>query len=119
VKLLQNLGGFHCDHDSGAVVDRARAQIPRIEVSRDNDELLGMFATLQIGDDVIAGSVGQLLRSEGEMHADRALRGKMSDQIGIFRGDGTGGNPGRETEAGVGQTEVGASDRADQSGHCA
>ena len=55
VKLLQNLGRFHRDHHAGAVVDCARAQIPRIEMSRDHDELFGMFAALQVGDDVVAG----------------------------------------------------------------
>src|SRR5579864_5140291 len=108
MKSLHYLGGFHRDHHSSGIVDGAGSEVPGIEVSGDDDDLLRMFAALQVGDDVVTGRVGQLLRSESEMHADLALRKKMSDEVGIFRGDGAGGNSCGDAEASVRQAEIGA-----------
>src|ERR1700757_3535715 len=112
MKFPQNFGRFHGNHDSRGIVDGAGSEVPGIEVSGDDDDLLRMFAALQVGDDVVTGRVGQLLRSESEMHADFALRKKMSNEVGIFRGDGAGGNSSGRTEASVRQAEIGATDRA-------
>ncbi len=117
MQFLQKLCRFHRDGDSGAVVDRAGAQVPGIEVSGDDDELLGMLAALQIGDHVVAGGIGQFLRSEGEVHAHLSLRGEMRDQVGIFGSDGTGGNSGGNAEASVRQAEVGATHGAHEGSH--
>ena len=54
MELLQNLGGLHGDRNAGAVIDRAGAEIPRIEMSGNDDDLLRMFAAFEVGDDVVA-----------------------------------------------------------------
>src|ERR1035438_6728558 len=75
-------------------------------MSRDHDDLIGVFAAFQVGDDVVAGRVGQFLWGKSEVHADLALRGKMSDQAGVFGGDRAGGKSRGKAEAGVGQAKV-------------
>ena len=114
MELLQNLGGFHGDHYTGPVVDGAGAEIPRIEMAGNDHDLLRMFTALEVGDDVVAGDVGKLLRSEGEVDADFALCGQVRDEVGVFGGDGSGGNAGRITESGMGQAEIGAADGANR-----
>ena len=47
-----------------------------------------------IGDDVIPGRVGKLLRSERQMHANFSLRRKMRDQSGILGCDRSRWNSG-------------------------
>jgi hypothetical protein len=43
VETLENFGGFHGNGDAGGVVDGAGAEIPGIEMSGDDYDLLGMF----------------------------------------------------------------------------
>jgi hypothetical protein len=116
VEALENFGSLHGDDDAGSVVDSAGAEVPGIEMSGDDDDLFGMLGTFEVGDDVVAGFVGKLLRSECEMHADFALRGEVDDQVGIFGGHGAGGDSGGETESSVREAVVGVADRSDQSG---
>jgi hypothetical protein len=81
-------------------------------------DLFGMVGTLEVGDHVVAGFIGKLLGRQGKMHADLAFSGKVDDQVGVFGGDGCGGNPGREALPGVREAIVGVAYGADQSGYC-
>ena len=116
VEALENFGSLHGDNDTGAVVDRAGAEIPGIEMSGDDDDLLGVLGTFKVRNDVVAGLVGKPLRSEGEMHADFALRGEVDDEIGIFGRHSAGRDPGGETVSSVGKAVVGVAERSDQGG---
>jgi hypothetical protein len=72
------------------------APVPRSQESRCPETTTicsGCSEPLRSANDVVAGLVGKLLRSEGEMHADLALRGEVDDEIGIFGGHGAGGIP--------------------------
>ena len=86
----------------------------------DDDDLLGVFGSLPVGDDVEAGGVGQGLRCEGEVHGDGTLAGEVGEQVGVFGGDGGGGDfvdaRGVHGHAGVGDAVVGSADGADEDG---
>src|ERR1700692_1784934 len=86
-------------------------------MARDDHDLLGMLTALQIADDVVAGFVGQFLRSQREVHADRTFSREMRDQVSIFGADCTGGNSGGIAVACVRQAVIGAADRADERGY--
>src|SRR5579864_55511 len=86
-------------------------------MSGDHDDLFGMLTALQIGDHVVADTIGEFLRRKREMHADLSLGGKVGDEISIFGGDGTGGNSCRKAEAGVRQTIICVTDRTDKGGN--
>src|ERR1700680_2838857 len=73
VKHLKKFRRLHGNDHARAIVDRTGAEIPRVEMSGDHHDLLRMFAALQIGDHVVACTVGQLLWSEREMHTGSAL----------------------------------------------
>src|SRR5580765_2522913 len=85
-------------------------------MSGHDDDLFGMLTSLQIGNYVVADRVWKLLRGERQMHADLALGGEVGDEVAIFRSDGTGGNPSGKAEAGVRQTIIRATHRANQGG---
>src|SRR5215467_8665885 len=85
-------------------------------MARDDDDLLGMLTAFEIADYVVAGFVGEFLRGQSEMHADRTFSRKMRDQVSIFGADCSGGNSGGITVASMRQAVIGAPDRADQSG---
>src|SRR5579862_7297222 len=118
MKALENFGSFHCYDDAGAVIDRSGAEIPRVEMSRDDDGLLGMFGAFEVGDDVIAGFVRQLLRSDDQTHADGAFGREVGDQVGVFGGNCGRGNSGGSVEAGVREAIVGAVNGAVQLRDC-
>ena len=61
-QLLDELHRLHRDGNTRPVVNRARAQVPRIKVARDDNVLVRMRTALQVCDDVVAHRVGQLLR---------------------------------------------------------
>src|SRR5256714_7622541 len=92
MKLLDQVRRFHRNGDAGAVIDRPRAEIPRIQMSRNDNDLFGMFGAFDVADNVEARRVGERLRGENEMHAHYALRRKRRDQIRVFRGDSAGRN---------------------------
>src|ERR1700674_4489691 len=75
-------------------------------MSGDHHDLLRMFAALQIGDHVVACTVGQLLWSEREMHTGSALNRQISDELSIFGSHCCCWNASRKAEAGVGQPIV-------------
>src|SRR2546423_4941319 len=101
MKPLQKFGGGHRDYDTGTVINGAAAEIPRIKMARDDDDLFGMLASLEVGDDVVANGVRQVLRSECKVHANTPLRSEMLDQVGIFGRKSGGRNRRGKTEAGV------------------
>ena len=113
---LKKFGGRHGDDDARAVVDGAATEVPGIEMTGDDDDLLGMLAALEIGDDVVAGGVRKALRSEREVHADAALGGEVVDQVGILSGESGSGNSGGNAVTSVRQAIVGASDGTDKGG---
>jgi hypothetical protein len=119
VEALENFGSFHGDGDAGGIVDGAGAEIPGIEMSGDDYDLLGMLGAFEVCDDVIAALVRELLRSKREVHAHFALSSEVSDQVGVFGGDSSGGNSGGKTESGVREAIVGAGDGANQGSDCA
>src|SRR5271155_2787221 len=117
VKALQDFRGLHGDDDAGSIVDGTGAEVPGIEVSGDNHDLLGMLGAFEIGDDVVTGFVGKFLRRECEVHAHFALGRKVDDEVGIFGsyrgvGDASGG-----AEASVRQAEIGAANRSYERGY--
>src|SRR5580658_9460655 len=75
VEALENFGGLHGHDHAGSVVDGPGAEVPGIEMTGDDYDLLGMFGAFELGNYVIAGFVGEFLRSENEMYADFALGG--------------------------------------------
>jgi hypothetical protein len=110
MQALENFSGGHGDDNTGAVVDSAATEVPGIEVAGNDDDLLGMVATLEIGDDVVASDVGKSLGSEGEGHADATLGGEVLDQVGIFSGQSGGGDSSGDAIASMREAVVGASD---------
>ena len=64
---------LHRHSHTRTVIDRARSQIPGIEVSRNDNDLLGMFATLDVPDHVKAFDIGKLLWGQGDAHFHRSL----------------------------------------------
>ena len=114
---LQQLRRFHGNHYAGAVVDRARAQVPGVEMSGQHNDLLGMLTALKIGDHVMAGGFRQLLRGESKVHANLALRRQVRNERCVFRGDCARRNPRRNAEAGMGKSIVGIAHRSHQAGH--
>src|SRR5208282_1309805 len=117
MKALEDFGSLHGDDDARSIVDCPGSEVPGIEMSGDDDDLLRMLGTFQVRNDVVAGFVGELLRSQDEMHADLTLGSEVNDEIGILSRNGSGGDSGRETESGMGKSIVCAADRADQSSH--
>ena len=117
VQSLQSFRSRHRDDDSCPVVNRSSAQVPGIQMSGYDYDLLRMLAPLQIGDHVVAGDVGKVLRSEGDVHAHSPLGSQMLDEFSIFGGKSRGGNSRWKTEASVWQAIVSASDGPDQRCH--
>ena len=120
-QLLEQVNGLHGNHDTGAVVEGSGAQVPGVEVAGDDDHLFGVLSSLPVGDDVEAFGVGESLRGEGEVQRDRALAGEVLEQVGVFCGDGGGGNLGHAVgilgEAGMGKAKIRSPNRAHQHGH--
>src|SRR5438270_13174653 len=80
--------------------------MPRIEMAGNDHDLLRMLGALEVCDDVIAGHVRKLLRSEREVEAHLALCGEVGHEGGVFGADSSGGNAGGITGAGVGQAKI-------------
>ena len=62
-------------------------------MAADDDDLVGMLGTFEVGDYVVAGGFRERLRGEGEMEADGALGGEVVDEVGVFGGEGGVGIP--------------------------
>src|SRR6185436_11912816 len=108
---------------SGSVINRSRPQVPGIEVTRYNNNLLRVLSAFQVCDHVVARLVRQSLRCQSQAHSHSTLRGKIADQVGIL-----GRHRARwdlrsvirvSKPAGVGQTIVGTSNRANKASRSA
>jgi hypothetical protein len=64
MKFLNQVHRFHRNRDAGAIIDRACAQIPRIEMTGNDDHLFGMFVAFDVPDDVRALDIRQLPRRQ-------------------------------------------------------
>ena len=62
-ELRDRLQGLHHRDDTGTVVVRALADVPRIDVAADHDEFVGLLAAAQLADHVLGRDLpGQLAR---------------------------------------------------------
>src|SRR5438309_488344 len=57
-----------------------------------DDDLLGMLAAFEIGDHVVAFHIRQYLRRERQVHSNRCLSRKVSNQLRILGGYGSSRN---------------------------
>ncbi len=122
VQLLNELRGFHCDCDARSVIDRARSQVPGIQMPRDDDHLLRMFGSFEVSHDVIAQHVRPGLRSQREVQAHLALSGEMSNEVSVFAGYGACRDARCRAPSGMRQAVIGAADgthqRSDRAQFC-
>ena len=91
---------------AAAVVARARADVPRIEVPSDQHDLLRQLSAAQLADDVgrLAVRLGRFHR-EPDPNGDTAILETLKP-VGVFGGDGRGGNLGEPGFAGGGPRRV-------------
>src|SRR5437868_3017071 len=87
VEPVQQLSRLHGDHDTGAIINRSGAQVPRIQVAGDDYNLFRMLGAFEIGNNVVALSLGALVCGQREMKTDFALRSQTCDQASILGGD--------------------------------
>src|SRR6202142_3428916 len=91
-RRLDDAGGVDHQGSVAAVVERARAKFPGIEMSAEDDELVGFFAASNFGDDIFGiNRPGNFVR-QFEMNADFLAGGdEAGHAFGIFtREDGLG-----------------------------
>ena len=79
---------FHGDRDAGTIIDCPGAEVPRVKMTRNNDDLLGVLAAFEIGNDIRAFGIGQGLRRKNQLHFHCSFARKRRDQIGVFRRHG-------------------------------
>src|SRR5262245_58430177 len=84
VELLAQIGHLHRDSYSGSIIEGPCSQVPRIEMAGDNYDLVGKFASLEIGNHVMTLDVGQYLGREYEPQLDLALGDKVCHQFRVF-----------------------------------
>src|SRR3989442_1127442 len=58
---------------AGPVVVRALGEVPAVQVPADHDDLLGLLAALELGDDVERRRGREVLRAQAQAHARAAL----------------------------------------------
>src|SRR5437764_2512502 len=66
-QLFEQTHGLPRGDDASAVVLRARAHVPRINVAADDYDLVGLLSTFEFGDDVCRLGVGQKVRTHLEV----------------------------------------------------
>ena len=94
------LGGRRRDRDAGAIVDRAGALVPAVEVAADQqDRRLGIAAG-DFGDDIARMAALALLADEGEVHGHGPAALEDADQL---LGVGDGQRAGRDRLRAVGE----------------
>ena len=54
IQPLEQFGGFHSDGNACTIVDRASAEIPRVQVTGNDHNLLGILQALEVPNDVVA-----------------------------------------------------------------
>src|SRR5438128_6805881 len=64
LELANQIGRLHRNGDARRIINRARSQVPRIKMTRNDDDLFGMLAALDVSDDVITLYVRERLRRQ-------------------------------------------------------
>src|SRR5713226_1879428 len=59
---VDQLSDLHRDCDARTVINRACAEVPRVQMTRNSDDLLGMLGALYVRNDIVALNVRQRLR---------------------------------------------------------
>ena len=77
---------LHDDRAAGAVVLRPFADVPRIDVRADDDDLVGQLAAAQLGEHIEGWRVGARAVFQNQVHRDRAARGEAGQQLGVLDG---------------------------------
>ncbi len=87
VQLLQQTRHFPRRHRAAAVVGRAGADVPRVEVAADDDDLFGLLAPADFGDHVGRIRVGQHLGAHRQLETQvLAARGHARQAVGVLDG---------------------------------
>ena len=88
VQLLQQTGRFPRGDASAGVVAGAGAHIPRVEVARHDDDLVGSLASAQLGDDVGRIGVRLEMRLHLQAHAKTLAAGCLArESLRVFSRD--------------------------------
>jgi hypothetical protein len=121
-QLLDDGRRFERGHDAAAIVLRARAHVPGIDMAAHHHDFIGLLAPWDFAHHVGGIGVRKHVRLHIQMHGDgfAGIRQAL-DERGIFEGDGGGGNLGIRfgiiQRAGVGGLHGQRPDRSDQHGH--
>ena len=91
-QLLHDPQRFPRHDASAAVVARAGADVPRIEVSADDHDFVGPLAAAKLADDVRGQRFGLEVRFHLQAHDDVAALGEALQAIGVLGGDRRRGN---------------------------
>ena len=93
IQLLHDPQRFPGHDAPSAIVGRTRADVPRIEVAADDDDLVRPLAAADLADHVRRFHVAFHVRVHAEVHDDgTAAFGHPLQPIGIFGGDCGGGD---------------------------
>ncbi len=109
---------LHRDRASGAVILRARSDVPRVQVSSDHDELVGLLGSLDLADHISGLRIGEGLARHRERDPNSvACNEKPLDQLGVLRRDRRRRNMGDAVfvphRARMGKPQVGRREGAD------
>src|SRR6185295_18552109 len=93
VQLLHDAERFPRHHASAAIVGRTGPDVPRVEVTADDDDFLGTFAPADLGDDI----GGLDVRLDVPLHPQPhdyaiAAGGHAIEGVGVFAADRGGRN---------------------------
>ena len=89
IQLLHDAQRFPRHDAAAAIVGRAGADVPRVEVAADDDDFVGFFASANLADDVGRLGVGVEMRLHLQPDDDRvAAVGHALQPVGVFGRDG-------------------------------
>ena len=63
-QIVDQLGRRHDNRHTRAVINRAGAQIPRIQMRAEQDDFVRLFAALDFGNDILARDRAEIARRE-------------------------------------------------------
>src|SRR2546423_13099984 len=92
VEFVKDFGGLHSDDYASAIVDRAGAKVPGIEVSGDDNDLFRVLGSFQVRNHVITLRLRSHLGGKGQMDSHPAAFCEAGDQSSIFGADRACGN---------------------------